>query len=53
MKRYFLIVPLVVIPLIFASCGPDYYYETQHHKHRTHHQHRSDDPRDFRPVQQF
>jgi hypothetical protein len=56
MKRYILILPLVVAPLIFGSCAPTEYhsvrvYEYGKSKPKVHAT--SDDPRDFKPVQGF
>lgn len=54
MKRYLLILPLIVAPLIFGSCAPTEYhsvtvYEYSKSKPKT----TSDNPRDFVPVQGF
>ncbi|MEI6176634.1 MAG: hypothetical protein WCS43_07060 [Verrucomicrobiota bacterium] len=55
MKRYILILPLVVAPLIFGSCAPTEYhsvtlYEYSKSKPKVH---TSDNPREFTPVQGF
>lgn len=55
MKRYILMLPLIVAPLIFGSCAPTEYHSVTLYEYSksTPKVHTSDNPRDFAPVQGF
>jgi hypothetical protein len=54
MKRYLLILPLIVAPLIFSSCGVgEYHSVTIYEYSKSKPKVTSDNPRDFVPVQGF